>query len=60
MKTERNILCGGLILIGMFILCGNDEATANEVIERIFVSSVFFINAGLIWLANKSNKEVGK
>lgn len=57
MKKERNILCSGLILIGLFILCGNDEATANEVIERILVSSVFFINAGLIWLANKSNKE---
>lgn len=57
MKKERNILCGGLILIGLFILCGNDEATANEVIERIFVSSVFFVNAFLIWLANKSNEK---
>lgn len=57
MKTVRNILCGGLILIGFFILCGNDEASANEVMERICVSSVFFVNSGLIWLANKSNKE---
>ena len=57
MKTERNILCGGLILIGFFILCGNDEASANEIIERICVSSVFFVNAALIWLANKSNEK---
>jgi hypothetical protein len=57
MKKERNILCCALILIGMFILCGNDEASANEAIERICVSSVFFVNAFLIWLANKSNEE---
>lgn len=54
---ERNIICALFIIAGFVILCGNDEASANEVIERMCVSGVFFVNALLIWLASKSNEK---
>lgn len=59
MKTERNIICAAFIIIGFFILCGNEESQKlSEITERLIVSFIFFINAAFIWAANKSNKEV--
>lgn len=56
MKKVRNILCAIFFAFGMFILCANENANANESIERLCVASVFWVIAWLIHIMYVTGK----